>query len=185
MTARDEQELILRVKEGSHEAFRVLVEQNMKHVYNIALSFVNDHDDAEDIAQESFVRVFQSIHRFRGDSLFSTWLHRIVMNMSLNRIREKKGKLARESNAAADGRTPMHTDGPDCTPQEIKAEVERAIHRLPTMQRAVVILRHLDGLSTRQVSSILSCSEGTVKTQLHRALKKMRLSMGSFAGELR
>ncbi len=185
MTAADEQQLILRVKDGSHEAFRVLVERHMKEVYNIAYSFVNDHDDAEDVAQESFVRVFQSIHKFRGDSLFSTWLYRIVANMSLNRLREHKGKRLRETPASlADGPSPVG-DGPDSSPQEIRAAVERAIHELPTMQRAVVILRHLDGLSTKQVSSILSCSHGTVKTQLHRALKKVRLSMESLAAELR
>jgi len=176
MPARDEQHLVLVAKNGSHEAFRVLVERYMKQAYNVAYGFVNDHDDANDIAQESFVRVFQSIGSFRGDSQFGTWLYRIVTNVSLNRVKQRTRKMVREETnpevMAQIGHNPSTAEDTD-----VQMHIERALHQLPTLQRAVVILRHIDGLSTKQVSSILKCSEGTIKTHLHRGLKKMRQNL--------
>jgi len=174
MPAADEQQMIQHVKDGNREAFRILVERHMKQAYNIAFGFVNNHDDAQDIAQESFVRVYQSIGEFRGDSGFGTWLYRIVANLSLNRLRKKKSSSFREITLADDPPAPGLPPAGDLHQQDVRMHVERALHELPTLQRAVVILRHLNGLSTRQVSVILRCSEGTVKTHLHRGLKKMR-----------
>ncbi len=177
MTAADEQQLILQVKEGSHDAFRILVERYMKHAYNIAYGFVRDHHDAEDISQESFVRAFQSIRSFRGDAGFGTWLYRIVTNLSLNRIRQKKHTAEREIHSWDEAMLHRnnHIDGADN--QDMRMHIERTLHELSTLQRAVVILRHFNGMSTKQVSTILQCSEGTVKTHLHRGLKKMKAKM--------
>lgn len=175
MTAADEQQLIGQVQhDGSHGAFRILVERYMKQAYNVAFSYVNDHDDAQDIAQESFVRVFRSIRSFRGDAEFSTWLYRIVSNLAMNHIRKHKRSASREVRILDDSadRFGVHSDEVDR--QDVQSHVERVLHELPTLQRATVILRHINGLSTRQVSAILQCSEGTVKTHLHRGLKKMR-----------
>lgn len=173
MPAADEQQLILQAQKGSHEAFRALVERYMKQAYNVAYGFVNDHDDANDIAQESFVRVFQSIGSFRGDARFGTWLYRIVANVSLNRMKQKKRKMVHEET---NNEIMMQAGHNLFTVQDadIQMHVERALHQLPTLQRAVVILRHIDGLSTRQASEILKCSEGTIKTHLYRGLKKLR-----------
>ena len=176
MTASDEHQLILEAKEGNHDAFRVLIERHMKHAYNVAYGFVNSHDDAEDLAQEAFVRVFRSIRTFRGDSEFGTWLYRIVVNLSLNRVRRKKSMpepLVDEAVAS-----PMEQN------LDLRIHIERTLHELPTLQRAVVILRHINGLSTREVSSILQCSQGTVKTHLHRGLKKMKSKMSFLKDEL-
>ena len=177
MYAADEQQLILQVKEGRDGAFRSLVERYMRQAYNVAFGFLDNHDDAEDVAQEAFVRVYQSIGSFRGEAVFSTWLYKIVMNLSLNRIRQRKSKAGRQvelSDQILDAAHDAHGDGRD---EEMRLRLERVLHELPTLQRATVILRHLNGLSTRQVSSILSCSEGTVKTHLFRGLKKMRYLM--------
>ena len=177
MSAADEQQLIVQAKNGDARAFRDLVERYMKYAYNVAHSFVGNHVDAEDIAQEAFVRVHRSLSSFRGDAEFSTWLYRITMNLSLNRLNEQKKKMQRETNKMEDGQesvgsSPAFSEGAD-----VQMHVERALHRLPTLQRAVVILRHLDGLSTNEVSNILQCSEGTVKTHLYRGLKKMKVML--------
>jgi len=177
MSAAEEQQLIVQAKNGNARAFRDLVERYMKHAYNVAHSFVGSHDDAEDIAQETFMRVHRSLSSFRGDAEFSTWLYRITMNLSLNRLNEKKKKMQREvsnmeSVQESAGASPAFSDGAD-----VQMHIERALHRLPTLQRAVVILRHLNGLSTYEVSNILQCSEGTVKTHLYRGLKKMRVML--------
>jgi RNA polymerase sigma-70 factor, ECF subfamily len=173
MPADRERQLILEVQEGSHGAFRELVELHMRRVYDLAYGFVNDHDDAEDIAQEVFVKVFRSIKDFRQESGFSTWLYRIAANSSLDRLKQRKRSIARfvpmEESQAGEVSIDPRTDQIDAS-----ARIERALHELPTLQRAVVMLRHMEGFSTRQVSDILKCSEGTVKTHLHRGLKKMR-----------
>lgn len=174
MAAADEQHVILRAREGNDAAFRILVERYMKQTYNIAFGFVNDHDDAEDLAQEAFVRVYQSLRTFRGDSEFSTWLYRIVMNLSLNKIRQKKHKVQREVQLV--DHTPLHNGISTMPPSQpdLTMHIERALLQLSTLQRSVVVLRHINGLSTKQTSAVLRCSEGTVKTHLHRGLKKMR-----------
>jgi RNA polymerase sigma-70 factor (ECF subfamily) len=176
MAAADEAVLIQQARKGDAGAYRVLVERHMRQAYNLAYSFVNDHAGAEDIAQDAFIRAYRALPSFRGDAEFGTWLFRIVTNLSLNSLRHRKPltdlEVAMES-------FPSSHDGTEdaANREEIRAHMEKALHELPTLQRAVVILRHFDGLSTRQVSSILGCSEGTVKTHLFRGLKKLRAKL--------
>jgi RNA polymerase sigma-70 factor (ECF subfamily) len=180
MSADRERQLILDVKEGSHEAFRELVELHMRRVYDLAYGFLNDHDDAEDVAQEVFVKVYHSINAFRLDSGFSTWIYRITANTSLDRVKQRGRSRARLIPME---QAVYHAGSGDPNIENIdtSAHIERALHELPTLQRAVVILRHMEGFSTRQVSGILRCSEGTVKTHLHRGLKKMRRLLHNLA----
>lgn len=173
MAAADEQQLILRAREGSREAFRLLVERYMKQAYNVAYGFLNNHQGAEEVAQDAFVRVFRSLDSFRGEAEFSTWLHRIVVNLSLNKIRQMRRKRDRVIDMTETLET-VQDAGPGTVDVDLAGHIERALHELPTLQRAAVILRHMDGLSTKQVSTILRCSEGTVKTHLFRGLEKMR-----------
>jgi RNA polymerase sigma-70 factor (ECF subfamily) len=179
MSADDERRLISEAQEGNTHAFRIIVERYMKRAYDIAYSVVREHDEAEDVAQEAFVRVYRSLHTFRGNSQFGTWLYRVVMNHALNRIERNQARSRLETSLtgsmamiAAPGEPPAEQD-------DRKPQLEQALYRLPTLQRAVVIMRHLNGLSTRQVSEILRCSEGTVKTHLHRGLRKMRTMLDS------
>ena len=183
MPAPDERELILRAKEGSRDAFRLLVERHMKGAYDIAHHFLGDHEDAQDVAQEAVVRVHRSLASFRGDAEFGTWLYRIVTNLSMNRLRQRKSRArieVRTGEAAGDlpDGAVSGVDRPD-----LAGHIEKALHDLPTLQRAVVMLRHLNGLSTKEVSSILNCSEGTVKVHLHRGLKKMKRMLHYIAAE--
>jgi RNA polymerase sigma-70 factor (ECF subfamily) len=180
MPAADERQLIDEARSGSREAFRCLVETHMRQAYNLAFRFVNDHDAAEEVAQEAFVRVFQSLHSFRGEAGFSTWLHRIVTNLSLNRLKATKRRSEESLDPAVHGMIPAAEGGGEI---DLGAHVERALHELPTLQRAVVILRHLNGMTTRDVGRILNCSEGTVKTHLFRGLEKMRVKLQYLKGE--
>jgi RNA polymerase sigma-70 factor, ECF subfamily len=174
MPAAHEQDLISEVTKGSHDAFRVLVQTHMKQAYDIAFSILGDHDDADDVAQEAFVNVHRSVAKFRGESDFDTWLFRIVKNGALNRLKQKKRKQRREVELAAVDNEMVSMNAGVVSSEDTRLHVERALHELPTLQRAVVMLRHINGLSTEQVGRILECSEGTVKTHLHRGLKKMR-----------
>jgi RNA polymerase sigma-70 factor (ECF subfamily) len=183
MPAPDEQLLIEQAKEGNRSAFSSLVELHMKHAYNLAYRFVNDHSDAEDIAQEAFVRAFRGIESFKGNSKFGTWIYRIVVNLSLNHIKRKNRNGERELSISDSGEEEMTTHTDTLYRVDTRMHVERALHRLPTIQRMVVILRHVEGLSTKEVSEILNCSEGTVKTHLHRALRKMRTMLDYLRNE--
>jgi RNA polymerase sigma-70 factor (ECF subfamily) len=184
MIAADEQQLILQVKEGSHEAYRVLVERYMRHAYNIAFGYVTDHDDAEDIAQESFMRIYESIRSFRGEASFNSWLYRIVTNLSLNRLRQRKNGTYKMVDPQSQLMLNTVAAPTDSHSQDVRPILECALHDLSTLQRAVVILRHLNGLSTKQVSVILKCSEGTIKTHLHRGLKKMKTQLGAIKDDV-
>lgn len=174
MPAADEQALILEVKQGSHDAFRVLVQTYMRQAYDVAYSILGDHDDADDVAQEAFVKVHGSLSTFRGDAAFGTWLFRIVKNCALNRLRQRKRNQKRDVELAIADTEMVFINAGIARVEDSRLYVERALHELPTLQRAVVMLRHINGLSTRQVSKILDCSEGTVKTHLQRGLKKMK-----------
>lgn len=174
MPAADEQHLIRQSRNGDQGSFRVLVERHMRQVYNIAYSFVSDHHAAEEIAQEAFVRAHRSLPGFRGESEFGTWIYRIATNLSLNRLKSERNRQRREVRGTDMEATAVSPETVGEDRFDLADHVERALHELPTLQRAVVILRHVDGLTTRQVSSILSCSEGTVKTHLFRGLRKLR-----------
>jgi len=178
MPAADEQLLISRARKGSQEAFRVLVERHMKHAYNVAFGFVGNHEDAADVAQEAFVRAHRGLPSFREEAEFGTWIHRIVFNLAMNQVKKKRARAEHEVPAADPAARGASEEGGN-TPggEDLRGEIERALHELPTLQRAVVILRHMDGLSTKQVSRILRCSEGTVKTHLFRGLRKLRAKL--------
>ena len=173
MPAADEQQLISEAKSGSREAFRCLVERYMKQAYAVAYGFVHDHHGAEEIAQDAFVRVYESLSTFRGEAAFSTWLYRIVTNLSLNRVQQMKRRREERLDGKHEDMTSETALGVS-QDVDVAEHIERALHELPTLQRAVVMLRHMNGLSTREVSEILHCSEGTVKTHLFRGLEKMR-----------
>jgi RNA polymerase sigma-70 factor, ECF subfamily len=172
MPAADERQLIHEAQAGNHNAYRMLVEQHMKQLYNVAFGFVHDHESARDILQEALIKAYQALPGFRGDAQFSTWMQRIVMNLSLNHVRGLSSRMKRETRIEDD--VPGTQDDTPFLHADHKEHIEKALHELPTLQRAVVILRHIEGLSTQQVSQILHCSEGTVKTHLFRGMQKLR-----------
>ena len=187
MTARpsgaaDEQHLILQAKEGSHEAYRLLVNRHMKQAYDVAFRFVGNHHGAEDITQEAFVRAYHSLSRFRGEAEFGTWLYRIIVNLSFNWLKQNKRRAQYEARDIDPALLAATSSDHEAESVEMKLHLERALHELPTLQRAVVILRHLEGLSTAQVSSILRCSEG--KTHLFRGLRKLRTKLAYLKSEV-
>ncbi len=178
-SAPGERELIARARDGDRNAFRLLVERHMKRAYAIAYSLTGEHHAAEDVAQEAFVSVHRGLGTYRGDAEFGTWLYRIVTNIALNRLRQARRRPEVRATAEVMERA-AYWESTDILDQG--EHIERALHELPTMQRAVVILRHVDGLSTQQVSRILGCSEGTVKTHLFRGLKAMRGKLDHLRG---
>ena len=169
----DDRQLIEDILAGDAPAFRTLVERHQRHVYAVAFGFLADHQDADDVSQEAFVLAYRNLSSFRGDASFATWLHRIVANAALTTLRRKRRYRERHVTLDHPDVARLSVDSAPSDPDRL-LQFERLLHELPIMQRAVVILRHLQGCSTRQVSESLGISEGTVKTHLHRGLLALR-----------
>lgn len=181
MTDADEQHLLHQAKQGDRQAFGRLVDRHMKRTYSVALRFMNDRHLAEEVVQESFVKAYQAIGSFRGDSEFTTWLYRIVVNLSLNAMKANKRTHVPFDTSLSASLTPVQQPSEDSVRTDL---IRKALTDLPALQQQVVVLRHLEGHSTREVSRILQCSEGTVKTHLFRGLKKLRVKLGFLREEI-
>ena len=188
-----DRDLIERIGRGDREAFDNLVLKYRKRVMGVAARMLGDPVEAEDLAQDVFVKVFYASKSFRGQSLFSTWLYRITANACLNRRR----KLKREERVINDEIEPALSGG-DSNPhsllenKELKAFLERAIRAIPEEQRLVLILRDIEGLSYEEIAEALALELGTVRSRLHRArlevqkrLRKVLPRHGSSGDELR
>jgi len=171
----DETAWVERARQGDQEAFRMLVTRHQDRAFGLALRIVRSPVDAEDVAQEAFVRAWQALPRFRGDSAFGTWLHRIVARRALDRAvslrqRQRREASLEDSRDLADraGRLPA---GPE--PAE-RLKLERLLERLSPPQRAAVTLYYYEDQSVEQVASILGLPVNTVKTHLSRARAALR-----------
>jgi RNA polymerase sigma-70 factor, ECF subfamily len=169
-----ERDAIAACQRGEREAFDALVARYQRPIYRLCFRYVNNHDDANDLAQEVFLKAWRAIGRFRGESAFSTWLYRIAVNACLN-FRARRRPETRELDAAlADPR-------PNAAWQvEREDDAERvrvAVSRLPDRQRATLILKLFHELTHEEVASILGSSVGTVKANLFHALANLRRAM--------
>ena len=168
---------IERAKGGDHDAFRQLVEEHQHDVYALALRLTRDPHLAHDIAQEAFIRAWRALPKFRGDSAFSTWMHRITVNTAWTQRR----RAARHDTRPLDD-TLLETGLPDTgtSPEtagemiDVRAALRRAIAALTPGQRTVLVLRDVYGWSTDEVSGELRISRTTAKVRLHRARKRVR-----------
>ena len=180
--------LIERYKLGDIVAFDLLMNKYEKKIYNYCYRMLNNFEEAKDLTQEIFVKVFKNIEKFRGESSFYTWLYRIAHNLAIDFIR----KRSRENVVSND--QVIYEDGPatrdfidmNLNPEMLAADKERkelviyAINKLLPEYKEVIVLRDIQGLSVEETAKILKCAEGTVKSRLHRerfALKNIWKSM--------
>jgi RNA polymerase sigma-70 factor, ECF subfamily len=184
-------DLVSRAAGGDPAAFQALVERHRSMVYRVAYQFAGNHYDAEDIAQEVFIKVYRSLDRFRQDAQLSSWLYRIVMNACIDHRRRHMPAAAAPFGEEAELRllnTPEERPGPEdrAYAGELGQVLEAEIARLPQGQRIVFIMRHHQGLKLTEIAEALGLAEGTVKRQLHAAVHRLRdaLSMANVvAGE--
>ncbi len=174
-----EPDLVSRAAGGDPAAFQALVEQHRSMVYRVAYQFAGNHFDAEDIAQEVFIKVYRSLDRFRQDAQLTSWLYRIVMNACIDhRRRQGLGATAPLGDEAEQRllNTPEEMPGPEerAYACELGAMLESEIARLPQGQRIVFIMRHHQGLKLSEIAESLGLAEGTVKRQLHAAVHRLR-----------
>jgi RNA polymerase sigma-70 factor (ECF subfamily) len=176
-----ERELVEGCRRGEREAFRVLFETYKDKIYSIALRFSGNEALAMDIAQDTFLKLYASIADFRGDSQFSTWAYRLVVNSCLDHKRRswRLVPIAEEifSMVRAPGdalKSVLRT--------EMSEQVQRAVEKLPEEQRIVVVLRYTEGLAYEEIAEVLGCSAGTVASRLNRAHKTLERRLANLKG---
>jgi RNA polymerase sigma-70 factor, ECF subfamily len=178
---------VARAAAGDGSAFHALVERHRAMVYRIAYQFAGNHHDAEDIAQEVFVKVFRSLDRFRHDAQLTSWLYRIAMNACIDhRRRTAPAGWAPFTEDAEIRMLNTPEDGPN--PEErtyggqVGEALEAEIAKLPPGQRLVFTMRHHEGLKLAEIATALDLAEGTVKRQLHAAVHRLRAALAGSHG---
>ncbi len=177
-------ELITLILRGDRDSFRILVERYQQTVFRTCMGYLHNREDAEDLTQDVFIQVYQSLSRFRGESAFSTWLYRIAVNASLNRIRRSPLKMIFEVLDNRSMPAPLiNEDDPEkiLIGREHGAWLRRAVNSLPENQRTAIILNKYEDLSQKEIAEIMMTSEGAVESLLFRAKRNLRkrLSAGS------
>lgn len=173
----DDDELVRLCQNGDVSAFEQLFNRHRKRVFNLVYRMMGNEEDAFDLTQEIFVRVYTKIHDFGFKSAFSTWLYRLALNMCTDELRKR----------ARDMSTPVEPDSPTISQQvyntnpekqlmakEYEKQIWKAINSLKEKDRSMIILRDLEGLSYEEIAKVLDCSVGRVKSRLHEARKKLK-----------
>lgn len=181
MTREQEAAVIRRVLDGNVNAFEDLVAAYEKNVYNLALRMTGNAQDAEDMAQEAFIKAYNSLPSFRGDSKFSVWLYRIVSNVCLDFLRKQNRRPASSLSQEDEDGEETQMDIPDesQSPEQLlersltQEAVQRGLQSLSEEQRQILLLREIQGLSYEEIAETLDLEAGTVKSRIFRARKKL------------
>ncbi len=177
--------LIQRCAAGDEAACAELVNEHQRMVFHLALHLLGDYDEALDLSQEVFLRVFRTIRSFRGQSALRTWIYRIVINQSRNRQRwwkrrHRADQVSLDEHLEHNGDLPSATDvGPERAlgQKELAGRIWRALDHLPFEQRTAIVLREIDGLSYDEIAFSLGVAVGTVKSRLTRAREALRAQL--------
>ena len=180
---RTEALLVADLLEGDTTALASIVEKYGKLAYRLAIQITKNHEDANDVMQETFLKVYESIGSFRKESAFETWLYRIIVNQALNLVKRRERR--RESSFSDENEIDLrfnlresisYANSPhdDVEKKELQKWVTQAVDSLSAKHRTVVILHEFEGLTHPQIATILNCSEGTVRSRLHYARRKLR-----------
>ncbi len=186
-----EAQIIARAQRGEEEAFAALFEAHKRRVYSLCLRMTGNTAEAEDLTQEAFLQLFRKISTFRGESAFSTWLHRLAVNVVLMHLRKKGLQQVSLDEMDTSQDEPIKRDyGSDdrrLTGSVDRIGLENAIRDLPPGYRAVFVLHDVEGYEHNEIAEIMSCSVGNSKSQLHKARMKLRERLrqdrGAHAGE--
>jgi RNA polymerase sigma-70 factor (ECF subfamily) len=178
LAGADDRALVAAFRAGRREAFDVIVVRHRRSVYQLCYRFVNNHEDASDLAQDVFVRAFKGLSRFKGDAALATWLYRVAVNACLNRVAAKRPETAELDPAA-------HIDSRAVNPLDdvLRAEraevVRAAIAKLPPKQRATLMLRVYQECSHEEIATALGSTVGAVKANFFHALGNLRRMLGT------
>lgn len=176
----DEIALVKSAQEGDLDAFRQLFEENKYKIYANAYKYLRNKEDAEDILQDTFIKAYQSLDKFRtdADTSFTSWLYRISINSSIDYIR--KTKKMRDNHFDSDNIDNISSNHESFDPEhatrlrDVREKIDHVMNRLTAKQRMIFILKHYQQLSTQEIAEYMSCSQGSIKRQLFRAVSAMK-----------
>lgn len=187
--AEEDRALIARAKENDVAAFRKLVERHQRRAFAIALGLVRDENDARELVQDAFLRVYRGLGSFQNNSSFFTWLYRIITNLSIDLIRKPGRQLADidesrfESDEGQEAEFPLlsRVDGSDPVDvvrrREIAARLQTALDALPPYHRGVIVMREIEGLSYEEMAQAMNVSKGTIMSRLFHARQKLQKAL--------
>jgi RNA polymerase sigma-70 factor, ECF subfamily len=187
--AEEDRGLIARAQQGDAAAFRSLVERHQRRAFAIALGLVRDENDARELVQDAFLRVFKGLENFQGGSSFFTWLYRIITNLSIDLIRKPGRQLVDidesrfESDESTEAEFPLlsRVDGSDPADvvrrREIAARLQVALDALPPYHRGVIVMREIEGLSYEEMAQAMDVSKGTIMSRLFHARQKLQKAL--------
>ncbi len=181
--------LVERVQNGDVAAYDILVHRYRERLYSVVYNLTSNREDAADLTQEAFIKAFQSINRFRGNSSFYTWIYRIAVNNTLSHLKKYRNRkylsfdnLDNEASqsdifeaVAAKTKTEKAT-----LMKELHEKLNEALQKLSLKHRSVVVLFEIEGMSHEQIAEILKCSVGTVRSRLHYAKQQLKLYLKDF-----
>jgi RNA polymerase sigma-70 factor (ECF subfamily) len=176
--AASETQLVARAQHGDEEAFAALFEMHKRRVYSLCLRMTGNTAEAEDLTQEAFLQLFRKISTFRGESAFSTWLHRLAVNVVLMHLRKKVPQQISLDEVDSSQDEPVKRDYGDIDRRLMgsidRIGLSRAIADLPPGYRMVFVLHDIEGYEHNEIAEIMNCSVGNSKSQLHKARMKLR-----------
>jgi RNA polymerase sigma-70 factor, ECF subfamily len=187
--AEEDRGLIARAQQGDVAAFRQLVERHQRRAFAIALSLVRDENDARELVQDAFLRVFKGLNNFQGGSSFFTWLYRIITNLSIDLIRKPGRQLVdldearfdTDDSQEADFPLLSRVDGADPADvvrrREIAGRLQVALDALPPYHRGVIVMREIEGLSYEEMAQSMGVSKGTIMSRLFHARQKLQKAL--------
>ncbi|MBS2018799.1 MAG: sigma-70 family RNA polymerase sigma factor [Deltaproteobacteria bacterium] len=187
--AEEDRGLIARAQQGDTAAFRSLVERHQRRAFAIALALVRDENDARELVQDAFLRVYKGLDNFQGGSSFFTWLYRIITNLSIDLIRKPGRQLVDidetrfESDDAQEADFPLlsRVDGSDPADvvrrREIARRLQVALDALPPYHRGVIVMREIEGLSYEEMATAMGVSKGTIMSRLFHARQKLQKAL--------
>ena len=182
-TMPDDLELVRRVQGGNLPAYDELVRRYQERIYATLYHMTSNHEDANDLAQESFIKAFQAIRSFKGDSSFFTWLYRIAVNKTINFLKQRRNRghmslndldLNAEHDPALVALISDKTPRRDLNLTELQEKLNAALLKLSEDHRLVVTLHDIQGLSHEQISKIMDCNVGTVRSRLFYARQQLQ-----------
>ena len=192
MTREEEERVVARVLAGDVNAFESLVLANQRKVYNLCFRMTGNASDAEDLAQDAFIRAYNSLGSFKGESSFSKWLYRLTSNVCIDHLRREKRRDVGSLTFFDETGTAQELELPDTrfTPEtalerrEAEASIQRGLNSLSAEHREILIMREIEGLSYDEIGAILGLIPGTVKSRISRArlnLSKFLMSTGNIS----
>lgn len=184
----NDSEVISSVLNGHKDDFRKLIEKYQQRVFRLAIGFVHDREEAEDLTQEIFIKAWQSLDSFRGESSFSTWLHRIGVNICLNHTRKKNrnpliARISTMLGSQHDNELQIAVYEENAEEIIIKEEhstwLKKALDSLPGNQRTAIILSKYDDLPQKEIAAVMNLTEGAVEALIQRAKKNLRQKLSA------